>query len=177
MPEVSNKKLERLKSAAKRGFSAAGSGVKSTVLPIAGGAIAEVVANNVNSKIPYLKDQWWGEAAGLAIAGHFIAKKKSQRAGDAVLGAAGYAFMKAKRAKDALKDTAKGYEDGDAGALVDRVNSAVNQMNAAIGPMAQLAEQVRGLMDAGAIMGAGSGMTNAGEPEYADAGDWGDAFG
>jgi hypothetical protein len=179
MPEVSTKKLDRLKSAAKRGFSAAGSGIKSTVLPLVGGAGAEIVAYNFASKVPYLKDQWWGEGASLAIAGHYIGTKKNRRAGDAILGAAGYAFMKAKRAKDGLSKEAKGFEgESDAGALVDRVNNAVNQMNQAMAPMAQLAEQVRGLMDAGAIMGAGSGMTGAGDPDYvpADAGDWGDSF-
>jgi hypothetical protein len=179
MPKVSNDKLARLKAAAHRGLAHAHTGIKSTGLPLAAGAASSAIMDKAFDSLPDLiKSNWWGRGAAIAVAGHFIGVKKNRRAGDALLGAAGAQLYNDYQKNSKKSDITKGADDFDAGALVDRMTTAVNQLNQAIAPIA-------GAMQAGAIMGGGAGMGYGGDTadvgiedagDSDDAGDWGDSF-
>jgi hypothetical protein len=100
----------------------AGAGAKGTVLGVASGAAAAIVAGYSQAMIPFLQTAgWWVMPAALALVGHFL-KRRNPVVGGAVIGIAGYQaygnFVAAKAVG------AKGFSDAgampwsDAGAMV-----------------------------------------------------------
>lgn len=101
----------------------AGAGAKGTVLGVASGAAAAVVAGYSQAMIPFLSSGgWWVMPAALALVGHFL-KRRNPIVGGAVIGIAGYQAYSNFVASKATTG-AKGFTDAgampwsDAGAMV-----------------------------------------------------------
>jgi hypothetical protein len=129
--------------------------IKTEGLAVAGGAAAALVhdqlrqqANDPNSSLgAFFVKNWWAEGAGLAVAGHFIARKWPS-AGHGVLGAAGFLIGDQVAGKYFKHDphqqqqqptaqptgfvqTARGLEAYDASALVEAAFSPLAEHEAA----------------------------------------------
>ena len=162
MPEVSQKKIDRMKALAKRGAMHIAAGGKGTVMMGAAGAAALAGADAIAPKVPFIKDQWYGKGAVMLAAGHFV-RRKNAAFGAAICGAAGAELY---RAYEARPKEAKGIDapSSDAGALIDNVSRAAQQIGQAAAQMSAVAASLP-TPNAGALMQGSM---------PADAGAWAD---
>lgn len=94
------------------------SGAKGTVIGVASGAAAAVVAGYAQTAIPFLSTAgWWAMPAALALVGHFL-RRRNPTIGGAIIGIAGYQayanFVNAKSVKGFVDAGALPYSDAGA---------------------------------------------------------------
>jgi hypothetical protein len=99
--KISQEKLDRLKSRARKVGSMAAAGWKDSAKAAGAGAASFYVADFASQKVEALRKDWWALPVAMAVGGHFL-RRKSQVAGLAMLGAAGYQGALSYKMKQAL---------------------------------------------------------------------------
>lgn len=95
----------------------AASGGKASAIQAAVGGVCAIGVNALYPKVKFLQETWWATPALLGVAGHIVRKKKPGRGyGEAILGAAGYAFGSAYQARNQTQ--AQPTAPAETGALV-----------------------------------------------------------
>ncbi|OFW65960.1 MAG: hypothetical protein A2Y74_05355 [Actinobacteria bacterium RBG_13_63_9] len=132
MPFIKKSTLARARKAggyAKRGLG----GAKASAIQGLVGAIGYAGHYFGSQKVDFVREKYWAGPVAIAVVGHIVKKKRPGKGyGDALLGAAGYAFAQAYNAhrqsqQASNADTAPPAAEtgamlraGDVGALIDR---------------------------------------------------------